>query len=79
MSDSYPVGAKVVWKHSPKGGYGYTFPVAGIVVRPGGDLTRIQIAEKSPLTGEWRKREKTVRTERLFPRAMHVPQLDGDK
>jgi hypothetical protein len=67
---------KVTWSHRPRGGYGYTIPVAAVVEKIGARSVQIRVAEK--IGGRWQRSTRWVAPAALGPREMLVPAVDGD-
>jgi len=53
MGAAFQPGDQVTWLHTPRGGYGYVYPIDGVVEKVG--KTRVQIhvkkTEKKPFIG----------------------------
>ena len=74
LQPPWNAGERVVWAHKPSGGYGYTIPVAGIVLhttRTG--RVRIEIARKRG--NEWVREKRTVLPHTLHYRREPAPEL----
>jgi hypothetical protein len=66
------IGDKVNWAYEPRGGYGYTQQIAGMVTRIGNEKVQIQVAKRNGngwvVTTRWVKRERlTQRHGRASP------------
>jgi hypothetical protein len=44
--EALKVGEKVVWRYTPRGGYGYVYPVNGVVVCVGKKRVRIRVEKR---------------------------------
>lgn len=69
------VGDRVNWQHTPRGGYGYSVCVAGIVTKIAAKRVQIRVAVRSG--NEWQQVTKWVEPARLNTREKPVPELDG--
>lgn len=67
--------AKVTWLWTPRGGYGWSVPVAGIVEAVQPKTVRIRVARR--VGEQWVLEHKNVRAEHLRPRSNVVAALDG--
>jgi hypothetical protein len=47
------IGQRVTWHHEPRGGYGFSVPVPGVVITRGGSLVAILVRKQS---GEYVRR-----------------------
>ena len=63
----------MTWSFTPQGGYGYTIPVAAVVVKLTAKRATIKVARK--VGGEWRQEEKSVSVDKLTPRITKCPEL----
>lgn len=66
------IGAKLLWAHVPRGGYGYTIYVPAEVVALSLDGTRAKIAVRTK-TGE--SRVRSVKSEDLRWRGTTMPEV----
>ncbi|CAG7857857.1 hypothetical protein MCAMS1_02830 [biofilm metagenome] len=71
---AFKPGDRVNWLYTSSGGYGFTVPVAGVVVKVGNAKIQIKVAEK--IDGKWVSQLKWVKPERLTPRDKDVPEVD---
>jgi len=67
-------GDRVTWRHESRGGYGFTFSVAAVVVRVSRVRATIRVAVCR--RGVWELVEKRVRLSSLEPRVHKVAQVD---
>lgn len=68
-------GARVTWFYEQRGGWGYTIPVAAVVVRVGPKRVLIRAARRT-FGSDWQLVERWVRPGRLRPRDEYVPVVD---
>lgn len=66
-------GDRVNWSYSPRGGYGYTINVAGVVKKLTAKRATIEVARK--VNGIWQKEQRSVSVEKLTPRTNLSPEL----
>ncbi len=68
---------KVTWSHRPRGGYGYTIPVAAVIEKIGERSVQIRVAEQ--VAGTWRRSTRWVAPAALGPREALVPAVDDER
>lgn len=68
-------GDKVTWYHTQPGGYAFIDPVAALVEGTTPQRVKIRIAIR--LSGQWIHVFRIVKPEKLRPRSIDVPVLDG--
>lgn len=66
-------GDRVNWRFTPRGGYGFSLQVAGILMKLTSKRATIKVARK--VAGEWQQEEKTVSVDKLTPRTTNCPEL----
>ncbi|MDH0342110.1 hypothetical protein [Chromobacterium haemolyticum] len=66
-------GDRVNWSYTPRGGYGYTLKVAGVVRKLTTKRATIEVARK--VDGVWQKEQRSVSLEKLTPRTKPSPEL----
>lgn len=66
-------GDRVNWAYTPRGGYGFTTKVAGIVEAITAKRVRIMVARK--VDGRWVKESRSVMPEKLTPRQSSCVEL----
>lgn len=67
------INDRVNWQYKPRGGYGYTIPVAAVVVALTAKTARIRVAQK--IDGVWKATERNVAQSSLSPRETICPEL----
>lgn len=68
------IGDRVNWNFSPRGGYGYIIPVAGVVIKVGQKRLQIRVAQK---TAEgWEQSFRWVNPINVSSRDKYVPEVD---
>lgn len=71
---AFNVGDRVNWRYEPRGGYGFSVPVAAVVVRVGPSRVRVRSARF--VAGQWVSVIRSVDPARLSVRSVHVPAVD---
>lgn len=73
LAPEWREGDRVNW-NSPRGNYGFTICIAGIVRKVQPRRVMIEVAKRE--AGRWRRHMRWVAAERLSPRSANVPALD---
>jgi len=60
---TFSAGQAVTWLHVPRGGYGYVYPVDGVVTKVGPARITIRVQKK-----DGTQKRVSVKPERLVPR-----------
>ena len=67
MLQGLKIGDTVNWAYEPRGGYGYTQQIAGVVTRLGGEKIQIRVAKRDG--DKWVATKRWVKPENLSARA----------
>src|SRR5208282_1416652 len=67
MIQGLKIGDEVNWLYEPRGGYGYTQQIAGVVTRLGGEKIQIRVAKRDG--DKWVATKRWVKPENLSARA----------
>lgn len=59
-------GDRVNWAYTPRGGYGFTTQVAGVLLKRTAKRATVRVALK--VNGAWTQVERSVKLENLTPR-----------
>jgi hypothetical protein len=65
--ETFAPGAPTTWLHRPRGGYGYVYPVDGIVVRQAAQRVVIRVPLKDGTPVERRVRPEHLRRREVTP------------
>lgn len=69
-------GDRINWKHTSRGGYGYTTVVAGIFVKEGPKRVQIEVRERGLYEKHWTPRLKWVDKASITPRTLPCEALN---
>jgi hypothetical protein len=66
-------GDRITWAFTPRGGYGFVIPVAGVVKRITAKRATIEVVKK--VGTDWVRERKSVSLAKIKPRVGTCPEL----
>lgn len=71
------IGDRINWRWSPRGGYAYIIPVAGVVLKIGKARLLIRVAQRT--AAGWEQKTRWVNSANVSPRDKYVPEVDAEQ